>query len=81
MTATRSRVVVTDAGHLLIARARRILAELEAAKEELQSLRGVLSGRVTIGAMHTMGPVDISMLLAGYHSLHPGVELTVLPQP
>src|SRR5579862_9230795 len=36
---TRS-VVVTDAGRLLIARARTMLAELEAANEELQSLRG-----------------------------------------
>jgi len=76
---TRS-VVVTDAGQLLIARARRMLAELEAAREELDSLRGVLTGRVSIGAMHTMGPVDISLVLAGYHRLHPGVELTVREQ-
>ena len=30
--------------------------------------------------MHTMGPVDISLVLAGYHQLHPGVELTVREQ-
>jgi DNA-binding transcriptional LysR family regulator len=76
---TRS-VVVTDAGQMLIARARRMLAELEAAREELDSLRGVLTGRVSIGAMHTMGPVDISLVLASYHRLHPGVELTVREQ-
>jgi DNA-binding transcriptional LysR family regulator len=76
---TRS-VVVTDAGRMLIARARTMLAELEAANEELQSLRGVQTGHVKIGAMHTMGPVDISLTLAGYHQLHPGIELTVREQ-
>jgi DNA-binding transcriptional LysR family regulator len=76
---TRS-VVVTDAGRLLIARARTMLAELEAANEELQSLRGVQTGHVRIGAMHTMGPVDLSLMLASYHRLHPGIELTVREQ-
>jgi len=76
---TRS-VVVTDAGRLLIARARTMLAELEAANEELQSLRGIQTGHVKIGSMHTMGPVDISLTLASYHSLHPGIELTVREQ-
>lgn len=76
---TRS-VVVTHAGELLVARARRMLGELEAAQEELDNLRGVLTGRVTIGAMHTMGPIDVSLALASFHELHPGVELTVREQ-
>src|ERR1700722_18019857 len=50
---TTRRVSITDAGEMLVARARRILAELDSAHEELQSVRGILSGRVTVGSMHT----------------------------
>lgn len=73
---TRS-VVLTDAGELLVARARRVLAELDAAHEEIQALRGVRAGHVSVGAMHTMGPIDISLALAIFHERFPDVELTV----
>ena len=61
-------------------RARRVLAELDAAETELQALRGVDTGHVTIGAMHTMGPVDVSLALALFHDRHPNVGLTVREQ-
>jgi LysR family transcriptional regulator, transcription activator of glutamate synthase operon len=77
---TTRRVAMTDAGDALVARARRILAELDAAHAELQSLRGILTGHVTVGALHTMGPVDLSLALAIFHERHPGVELTVREQ-
>ena len=38
------------------------------------------TGHVTIGAMHTMGPIDLSLALALFHERHPGVELTVREQ-
>lgn len=74
---TTRRVAMTEAGELLVARARRILAEVDAARAELQGLRGIQTGHVTVGAMHTMGPVDVSLALAIFHERHPGVELTV----
>ncbi len=77
---TTRRVTITEAGELLVARARRILAELESANAELQALRGVQSGRVIVGSMHTMGPIDLALVLADFHSRHPGVELTVREQ-
>lgn len=77
---TTRRVAMTEAGELLVARARRALAELEVAGAELQSLAGVQAGRLSIGALHTMGPVDLSLLLADFHRDHPGVELTVREQ-
>jgi LysR family transcriptional regulator, transcription activator of glutamate synthase operon len=76
---TRS-VALTDAGELLVARARRILTEVHAAEAELQALMGVQAGHVTVGAMHTMGPIDVSLALAIFHERHPGVELTVREQ-
>src|SRR5690348_10589268 len=56
------RVAMTEAGELLVARARRILAELDAAHTELEAVRGVQVGHVTVGAMHTMGPIDVSLI-------------------
>jgi DNA-binding transcriptional LysR family regulator len=74
---TTRHVALTEAGRLLVVRARRILAELDSMETELQGLRGMDTGHVTIGAMHTMGPVDLSLALALFHDLHPNVGLTV----
>ncbi len=77
---TTRHVALTDAGASLVARSRRILAELDAALAELEALRGVEAGHVTVGAMHTMGPIDVSLALAIFQRRHPGVELTVREQ-
>jgi DNA-binding transcriptional LysR family regulator len=77
---TTRRVALTEAGELLVRRARRAIAEVEAARAELASLAGVQGGHLTIGAMHTTGPVDVSLLLASFHAEHPGVDLTVREQ-
>jgi LysR family transcriptional regulator, transcription activator of glutamate synthase operon len=74
---TTRRVSLTDAGELLVVRARRVLAELEAADTELQALKGMHTGHVTVGAMHTMGPVDLSLALALFQQRHPHVGFTV----
>src|SRR5207237_8493850 len=68
---TTRRVKVTDAGHCLVARARRILAEVDAARDELQALTGIRTGHLSVGVMHTMGPVDVSVALAFFHQRHP----------
>ncbi len=77
---TTRRVSLTEAGELLVARARRALAELDSGLAELDNLTGVQAGHLSIGALHTMGPVDLSLLLASFHERHPGVELTVREQ-
>jgi DNA-binding transcriptional LysR family regulator len=77
---TTRRVAMTQAGELLVGRARRMLAELDAAQAELASLAGVQAGRLSVGALHTMGPVDLSLLLASFHRSHLAVELTVREQ-
>lgn len=74
---TTRRVALTEAGALLVGRARRVLAELDAADGELQQLTGLLSGRVTIGLTQTPGPFDLLPLLSAFHARFPGVELAV----
>src|SRR5215216_4782479 len=78
---TTRHVALTPAGARLAARARRALAEIDAATEELSELAGIRSGRVVIGAMRSTGPFDLSALLAAFHSRHPGVELLVREEP
>lgn len=77
---TTRRVALTEAGGLLVVRARRILAELEAASSELEAVRGMYTGHVTLGAMHTMGPVDLSLAVAAFAERHPDVLFTVREQ-
>jgi LysR family transcriptional activator of glutamate synthase operon len=74
---TTRQVRMTDAGAMLVSRGRRILAEVAAAHSEIDAIKGVLTGHVSVGAMHTMGPVDISLALAIFHQRHPAIELTV----
>jgi len=74
---TTRRVHLTEAGALLAAHARRVLAELDDARAELQQLTGLVAGRVTIGLTTTPGPLDLVRLLAHFHARHPQVELAV----
>ena len=72
---TSRRVTPTDAGLAIAARARRILAEVDAAREEVDELRGVLRGRIWIGPLLPAGDLDVPGLLARFSRAHPGVEV------
>lgn len=70
-------ITLTDAGEVLTVRARRALAELASAGDEIDSLVDLRRGRVSIGAMQTLGPIDLPQLLSEFHGSHPGIELAV----
>jgi LysR family transcriptional regulator, transcription activator of glutamate synthase operon len=72
---TSRRVTPTDAGRAIAARARRVLAEVDAAREEVDELRGVLRGRIWIGPLLPAGDLDVPGLLARFSRAHPGVEV------
>jgi LysR family transcriptional regulator, transcription activator of glutamate synthase operon len=78
---TTRRVALTEAGVRLVERARRALGEIEAGQAELQALAGIRTGRVGIGAIQALGPLDLPLLLAAFHERHPGVELAVREEP
>jgi LysR family transcriptional activator of glutamate synthase operon len=77
---TTRRVALTDAGVLLVQHARRALREVDAAWAELADLAGVRTGHLVIGAMQSLGPFDLSILLGAFYARHPGVELTVVEE-
>jgi LysR family transcriptional regulator, transcription activator of glutamate synthase operon len=72
---TSRRVTTTEAGEAIAARARRVLAEVEGARAEVDELRGVMRGRVWIGALLPAGDLDVPGLLARFSRAHPGVEV------
>ncbi|WP_210492697.1 LysR family transcriptional regulator [Patulibacter sp. SYSU D01012] len=73
---TRS-VRLTHAGRTLAAGARRVLREMETLEQDLDALRGVRSGRVTVGVTRTPGAVDVAALLGRFLRAHPGIDVDV----
>ena len=72
---TSRRVSPTEAGQAIAARARRVLAEVDGARQEVDELRGVLRGRIWIGALRPAGDLDVPGLLARFSQTHPGIEV------
>jgi DNA-binding transcriptional LysR family regulator len=76
-TRTTQRVSLTDAGAMLLPQARRILAEVSAARELVADVHGGLRGTLTIGTMQglTAGAIDIALLLGEFRTTHPLLEI------
>lgn len=73
----RAGVSLTEAGEAFLVRARRALAEVDAAVAEIASLRGLHTGRVVLGAMQALGGLDLPRHIAAFHAAHPGVEISL----
>src|SRR3981081_3432914 len=71
---TRS-VEPTEAGELVAARARTILAEADALRGDIDELRGLVRGRVAVGALLFGGELDIPAILASFTASYPEVEV------
>jgi len=78
---TTRQVRPTDAGQLFLIRTRRILEELDAGRADMAQLTGVLTGRVRIGTVEALEPLDLPGALAAFHDRHPGVEVILRPSP
>jgi DNA-binding transcriptional LysR family regulator len=72
---TTRRVELTEAGEITLARATRILSEVESLGSELDELGGLLRGHLRVGGMLPAGGVDLPALLVRFDQLHPAVEL------
>ncbi len=67
----------TKEGDVVLAHARRILAEADLMKEEIAELREGVSGRIRLGAIPTALPM-IAHITAPFSARYPAVSLTVL---
>ena len=71
------RVQLTDAGRQLLDSAMAILATVEDAKRRLQDDANLAGCRLTLGAIPTIAPYLLPVLLQRFERRHAGVELTV----
>ncbi|MGC0364141.1 LysR family transcriptional activator of glutamate synthase operon [Rhodococcus sp. 27YEA15] len=74
-TRTTRRVTLTPAGDRFLVHAQRILTDMDAAVDDMQSQRTVAGGRVRIGATAVTGTVRLAQTLTAFASKHPGVRL------
>jgi DNA-binding transcriptional LysR family regulator len=74
---TTRRVEVTEAGELVLARARRALAEVDGVRADLDALQGLVRGTLRLGGVPPVGPVHPAALIADFSRAHPGVAITV----
>lgn len=69
---------LTDAGAILLERARELFGVERVAEEELGALRGLERGLLRVGASTTVATYFLPPLLARFHAEHPAVTLRVL---
>jgi LysR family transcriptional activator of glutamate synthase operon len=74
---TSRSVVPTEAGEAVAARARRILSEVDGVHGEIDELRGLVRGRVSIGALLPAGGLDVPRLLVQFSEAFPGIEVAL----
>ena len=74
---TTRRVQVTDAGELVLARARRALAEADGLRADLDALQGLVRGTLRLGGVPPIGATHPATLIAEFTRAHPGVAVTV----
>lgn len=72
---TSRTVVVTDAGEAVAARGRAILGHVEGVRDVVDELRGLVRGRVSIGATLPAGELDVPRLLVRFSEAFPGIEI------
>ena len=74
---TTRRVEVTETGELVLARARRALAEADGIRADLDAARGLVRGTLRLGGLPPVGPVHPAGLIVDFTRAHPGLAITV----
>ncbi|MFE0629392.1 LysR family transcriptional regulator [Streptomyces sp. NPDC058864] len=72
---TPKRVLLTDAGAALLPRAHAALDAAREGADAVGEVRGGLRGTLRLGAITTVGLIDLPAFLGEFHRRHPGVFL------
>ncbi|GLF92798.1 LysR family transcriptional regulator [Streptomyces yaizuensis] len=73
----RGNIALTEAGEALLPLARRILADTDTARHEVQELAQLRRGRVRLGATPSLCTGLLPELLKVFHDRHPGIRLLI----
>ncbi|MGH3389806.1 MAG: LysR family transcriptional regulator [Actinomadura sp.] len=73
----RGNITLTPAGEALLPLARRILADTDTARLEVQELAGLRRGRVRLGATPSLFAGLLADVLRRFHDAYPGIRLLV----
>ncbi len=73
----RGNIALTDAGEALLPLARRILADADTARIEVQELARLRRGRVRLGATPSLCTGLLPDVLRAFHDRHPGIQLLI----
>jgi DNA-binding transcriptional LysR family regulator len=73
----RAGSTLTSAGESLLPLARRMLADAESVRRELNALAGLRRGRVRLGATPTLCISLVAEVLGAFHAAHPAIELHI----
>lgn len=73
----RGNITLTDAGEALLPLARRILADADTARHEVQELAQLRRGRVRLGATPSLCTGLLPDVLRAFHDRYPGIRLLV----
>ncbi len=68
-------VALTEAGQVLLRRARVLLGEARGVREDMSRLTGGLEGTVTIGRVLSTGSFGLTAALAAFHHTYPAVAV------
>jgi len=71
-------VVLTEVGETFLTRARGILADMEALRQEMGRTAGVLDGTVTLAVPPSVGLILLTPLLSQVRTDHPQIKMRVL---
>ena len=71
----RGNITLTAAGESLLPLAKRMLADADAVRHEMQELAGLKQGRVRLGATPTLCISLVAEVLASFHAAYPGIDL------
>ncbi|MFI6355175.1 LysR family transcriptional regulator [Streptomyces sp. NPDC050743] len=73
----RGNISLTDAGEALLPLARRILADADTARHEVQELAQLRRGRVRLGATPSLCTGLLPDVLRAFHDRYPGIQLLI----
>ena len=73
----RTGSTLTTAGESLLPLARRMLADADSVRREIDELAGLRRGRVRLGATPTLCISLVTEVLTAFHAAHPAIELHI----